>query len=169
MPNRLEHTEGVAFGCSALDPGDVKALRRVAFGLGRFLPPAQRVRLATMRLIMVRRGRRLMLTQAGKEQLAKKKAHRAGGTTRRYPRAVTSHMIIWSVLRNIAKAAASLRSRHTRAPERLSQHPMNMIWKVRKNGAGVDFSVRPTAEAAGPPGVPARVGDRLSSAGCKLR
>lgn len=74
----------------ALSPDDVKALRLVAFGLGRFLPSVQRVRLATLGLVAVKGRGRLVLTQAGKAQLAQEgAAHWPGITIRPSPRPST--------------------------------------------------------------------------------
>jgi hypothetical protein len=93
MPNRSPRAELSAFELTALSPDDVKALRRVAFGLGHFLPSVQRVRLATMRLVAVKGHGRLVLTKEGKVRLAQEgAAHWPGGATRPSPRPSTGHM-----------------------------------------------------------------------------
>ena len=53
-----------------LSVGEINALRRVGSGLAKFLPSAHRIRLASLGLITVTGGGRLVLTQDGKEQLA---------------------------------------------------------------------------------------------------
>jgi hypothetical protein len=90
MPNPSPRATLSAFELTALSPDDVKALRRVAFGLGRFLPSVQRVRLATLGFVAVKGRGRLVLTQAGKGQLAKEgAAHWPGITIRPSPRPST--------------------------------------------------------------------------------
>src|SRR5260221_8344754 len=53
-----------------LSQEEIKALRLVAYGLASFLPSVRRARLATLGLVAVNGGRRLVLTHAGKVHLA---------------------------------------------------------------------------------------------------
>ncbi|MPZ31022.1 MAG: hypothetical protein GEV13_08500 [Rhodospirillales bacterium] len=55
-----------------LSAGEINSLRRVRSGLAKFLPSAHRMRLASLGLITVNGGGRLVLTQGGKEQLAER-------------------------------------------------------------------------------------------------
>lgn len=57
---------------TSLSAGEINALRRVGSGLAKFLPSAHRMRLASLGLITVTGGGRLVLTQGGKEQLARR-------------------------------------------------------------------------------------------------
>jgi hypothetical protein len=68
-----------------LSPGEINALRRVRSGLAKFLPSAQRMRLASLGLITVTGGGRLVLTQGGKEQLAERAVRAKRESTRRLP------------------------------------------------------------------------------------
>ena len=55
---------------AALSTAEVNSLRRVASGLAKFLPRAHREGLASLGLIAVNGGGRLVLTQEGKQRLA---------------------------------------------------------------------------------------------------
>jgi hypothetical protein len=66
-----------------LSIGEINALRRVGSGLAKFLPSAHRMRLASLGLITVTGGGRLVLTQDGKEQLAEREAKAQRDRTRR--------------------------------------------------------------------------------------
>ena len=66
-----------------LSVGEINALRRVGSGLAKFLPSAHRMRLASLGLITVTGGGRLVLTQDGKEQLAEREAKAQRDRTRR--------------------------------------------------------------------------------------
>ena len=65
-----------------LSAGDINALRRVRSGLAKFLPSADRMRLASLGLITVAGGGRLVLTQGGKEQLAEREVKAKRDSTR---------------------------------------------------------------------------------------
>jgi hypothetical protein len=65
-----------------LSVGESNALRRVGSGLAKFLPSAHRARLASLGLITVTGGGRLVLTQGGKEQLAEREAKAKRDNTR---------------------------------------------------------------------------------------
>jgi hypothetical protein len=66
-----------------LNVGEINALRRVGSGLAKFLPSAHRMRLASLGLITVTSGGRLVLTQGGKEQLAEREVRAKRDSTRR--------------------------------------------------------------------------------------
>jgi hypothetical protein len=66
-----------------LSVGEINALRRVGSGLAKFLPSAHRMRLASLGLITVTGGGRLVLTQGGKEQLAEREVKAQRDRTRR--------------------------------------------------------------------------------------
>jgi hypothetical protein len=66
-----------------LSIGEINALRRVGSGLAKFLPSAHRMRLASLGLITVTGGGRLVLTQDGKEQLAEREVKGQRDSTRR--------------------------------------------------------------------------------------
>jgi hypothetical protein len=66
-----------------LSIGEINALRRVGSGLAKFLPSAHRIRLASLGLITVTGGGRLVLTQDGKEQLAEREVKGQRDSTRR--------------------------------------------------------------------------------------
>jgi hypothetical protein len=55
-----------------LSADEINSLRRVRSGLAKFLPSAHQMRLASLGLIAVTGGGRLVLTQSGKEQLAQR-------------------------------------------------------------------------------------------------
>jgi hypothetical protein len=66
-----------------LSVGEINALRRVGSGLAKFLPSAHRMRLASLGLITVTGGGRLVLTQGGKQQLAEREVKAQRDRTRR--------------------------------------------------------------------------------------
>ena len=66
-----------------LNVGEINALRRVGSGLAKFLPSAHRIRSASLGLITVSGGGRLVLTQGGKEQIAKREVRAQRDNTRR--------------------------------------------------------------------------------------
>lgn len=68
-----------------LSTGEINALRRVRSGLAKFLPSDHRMRLATLGLITVTGGGRLVLTQGGKEQLAEREVRAKRESTRPLP------------------------------------------------------------------------------------
>ena len=55
----------------SLSADEINALRRVAYGLGSFLPSASRVRLSTLGLVAVNGRGRLVLARAGRVHLAR--------------------------------------------------------------------------------------------------
>ena len=65
-----------------LSLGEINALRRVGSGLAKFLPSAHRMRLASLGLITVTGGGRLVLTQGGKERLAEREVGSNGAPAR---------------------------------------------------------------------------------------
>jgi len=68
-----------------LSAGEINSLRRVRSGLAKFLPSAHRMRLASLGLITVTGGGRLVLTQDGKEQLAEREVAVNRDSTRPSP------------------------------------------------------------------------------------
>ena len=66
-----------------LSVGEINALRRVGSGLAKFLPSSHRMRLAALGLITVSGRGRLVLTQGGKDQIAKREVKAQRDSTRR--------------------------------------------------------------------------------------
>ena len=66
-----------------LSEGEMNALRRVSSGLAKFLPSTYRMRLASLGLITLTGSGRLVLTQGGKQQLAKLEGTPRHDSTRR--------------------------------------------------------------------------------------
>ena len=66
-----------------LSADEINSLRRVRSGLAKFLPSAHQMRLASLGLITVTGGGRLVLTQGGKERLAEREVRAKRDKTRR--------------------------------------------------------------------------------------